>query len=596
LKEDFFMKKFFTIGMAVLLGVSLSFLGCEQEAETDDTPKPVDVTGYSLKASEDAGAGPAASGLTLVSATELDGVVTLTLGGKVTSDYVLKGKGAGTVYEMGDAFQPEADYWVGTNERPAEGLYTPVYVNGVYAWEGTGAKILAVKNTNQALRLYANNPSGEFLTETPTGPTINRVNNQKTVWMPAATSTAEPVRWKLYDSGRISKNDTFGILIWNGGTGTTYTPKTATLVIQEYDGYAGTDGQATTSNPKTDGFTKTVVIDYSGVTFEEPPVKVAASGATADSIKTALDTANTSVVVLTADTATTVTLNDALTVPAGKTLKVGTNVTLSVASSKTLSVAATLDVAGTLDVADGGSATIGDADKYVKFAKATITGASGTTFAGASGTATFANAAVLSLAEDGTLETKGTGTAVFGATTFSGVGVWTATATGGSAGGGVSITSAAAGATIVLVPGTGSRTAAELTASGTSPAITQAAGTGNALTIGAATVVNLGASDNSANLGSIKLTKGTNPGKLTLAAATSVVYTLAAKTDGSVYASTLTSVDTDLVLTGITKAEVFHATDKLTKLTGDADGTSITAVASGSGVNTIGATTVTAGS
>jgi hypothetical protein len=91
------------------------------------------------------------------------------------------------------------------------------------------------------------------------------------------------------------------------------------------------------------------------------------------------------------------------------------------------------------------------------------------------------------------------------------------------------------------------------------------------------------------------LTKGTNPSKLTLSAATSVIYILAAKTDETVYSNSLTSIDTDIVITGISKVEVFQASNKLTKLTGDSDGASITAAASGISTNDIDSTTVTAG-
>jgi hypothetical protein len=91
------------------------------------------------------------------------------------------------------------------------------------------------------------------------------------------------------------------------------------------------------------------------------------------------------------------------------------------------------------------------------------------------------------------------------------------------------------------------------------------------------------------------LTKGTAPGKLTLSDTTSIIFTLAPKTDGAAYTASLTSIDTNIVITGINKAEVFQASDKLTKLTGDSDGASITAASSGTGTNNIDSTTATVG-
>jgi hypothetical protein len=180
------------------------------------------------------------------------------------------------------------------------------------------------------------------------------------------------------------------------------------------------------------------------------------------------------------------------------------------------------------------------------------------------------------------------------------VGTWTASATGGTGAqagvSGLTITSSANGAAIALVAGTGSRTAGILTAGGTSPTITQAAGASNTLSIGTGVEIVLGAANADANLGVIKLTKGTNPGSLTLAGTTSVIYTLAAKTAGTAYTTSLTSVDTDAVITGITKAEVFQASDKLTKLTGKSDGAVITGQASEPGPTHTGSATATAGS
>jgi hypothetical protein len=227
------------------------------------------IADYSLRESTSTGAGAAASGLTLDSATELDGVVTLKLGGKVKVDYVLKASGtAGSFYE-GQYFQPTGPgsyYWVDETTKPAAGTYAGVYIQGLFDWtENADPKVLAIKNTNQALRLYTG-VSG-LLEAAPEKPKVTDTSNSKTIHIPGEGGA--PVKWQLHQS--IAKGKTLGILIWNGGTGTTYTPKTATLVIQEYDGYddSVTVGTDTAKLPKEGGYAKTVVVDYSAVNFDD---------------------------------------------------------------------------------------------------------------------------------------------------------------------------------------------------------------------------------------------------------------------------------------------------------------------------------------
>ncbi|MDR2758429.1 MAG: hypothetical protein LBB78_03520 [Spirochaetaceae bacterium] len=147
------------------------------------------------------------------------------------------------------------------------------------------------------------------------------------------------------------------------------------------------------------------------------------------------------------------------------------------------------------------------------------------------GSVTAATSGVIKLAETAKLSTAGTGKIVAGLTTFDGDGTWTVTATGGAAEAnvsGASITSAAAGATIALVAGTGTRTGIVLAAAGAGPRITQAAGSGSKLTLTSATL-------DLAEAGSLTL-KGavTNPGTLTLTgSATAGVIKTGTSTGGS---------------------------------------------------------------
>jgi hypothetical protein len=91
---------------------------------------------------------------------------------------------------------------------------------------------------------------------------------------------------------------------------------------------------------------------------------------------------------------------------------------------------------------------------------------------------------------------------------------------------GVKLTSAATGATIAVNAGATGWTAATLTVTGTNPAITRNAGNGNNLTIGENTTILLNGTDSDTAVGKILLTQDTDAGKLTPAAATSVIYLL----------------------------------------------------------------------
>ena len=204
-------------------------------------------------------------------------------------------------------------------------------------------------------------------------------------------------------------------------------------------------------------------------------------------------------------------------VPAGD---VTVNGALNVTSTGTFKVADTTK----LTVGANGVLSVGDGTNDVIFRNATIEAkqSTGVVLTGSSGTAPFLANDVLIIAEGGSLETKGTGSATFVQTTFDGVGTWTASATGGTAQPGVSgvkITSGANGAEIALNAGSGTQTAAVLTAGGTDPTITQAAAANNVLTIAAGTTVALGGE--AEKLGEIVLKNSsdantTNSGKLSL--------------------------------------------------------------------------------
>ena len=219
---------------------------------------------YSLKASEASNAGPNGSGLNIASATkDGTGKVTIKLDGTVLAAYT------STTINYGvstDGASWDSNWWgSSTDFDSAPGTYVAVYINGLFPAgtanpkNGAANKVLAVRQTNQALRFYTG--GGNLLDSKPNKPVVADQSNSKTIWIPPATTTTEaPVRWRLYGKeatqGIIKEGDTFGLLIWNG----TLTPKTAELEIA---GYSAFSADATL----TDNTTRTFVVDYSGVNF-----------------------------------------------------------------------------------------------------------------------------------------------------------------------------------------------------------------------------------------------------------------------------------------------------------------------------------------
>jgi hypothetical protein len=260
----------------ILGGTKIVYILVTAEDDTTKTyyavsiEKPQDVlTAYSLKASEAAEASAAASGITLDSAEKLNEVVTLKLGGTVGAAYRATATSSTSPYTVGANFEPSAGFWGDSHEesqdnrliRPALGVYTPVYIHGIFTTGTSSTRILAIKQTNQALRFYQQGIG--LLAGNPTSPVAADQGNLQTIFIPS--NTASPVRWRLYGEnvaqGQIADGGTFGILIWNGGTGTTYSPKTATIDIAQYQSYV------TNATLTAGGYQAKIIIDYSDVTW-----------------------------------------------------------------------------------------------------------------------------------------------------------------------------------------------------------------------------------------------------------------------------------------------------------------------------------------
>jgi hypothetical protein len=179
-----------------------------------------------------------------------------------------------------------------------------------------------------------------------------------------------------------------------------------------------------------------------------------------------------------------------------------------------------------------------------------------------------------------------TGDLIAGATTINGT--WKAVDTGSD-----TVTIAATGKATSSI--TASAATVEFTAS-TGGTITQEADADNNLVIGASTTIALGGTSATVPIGKIKLTQDSaNPGKLTLAEATSTILTLAAKTPGGNYSTALGGITGFTLGSGITKTEVFHVGNILTKLVGTSANATLTASTTGSATNDIDSTTATTG-
>jgi hypothetical protein len=127
--------------------------------------------------------------------------------------------------------------------------------------------------------------------------------------------------------------------------------------------------------------------------------------------------------------------------------------------------------------------------------------------------------------------------------------------------------------------------------------ITQLAGdANNELTIADNTTINLGGTSTAAAVGKILLTKGQNPGKLTLEGTGSVIYTRTDTTiTGTNYGTSIDTIDGTIGTFNGTNdvGKVFQDSGYLIKLTGD--DLSLTADTNGPGTNKIASDTVTTG-
>jgi hypothetical protein len=357
-------------GLAMFVCMALIFNGCEQEADDDGGGETsVDISKlFALRNGESAPTNAAAdtSGLKIASVRKSSsGDVTIVLTGAIRPDYqavVTAGaSGAKSSVALGSKLSDTTTDWKsvwgdGNFLAGAEpGIYGATYILGLIPYDIDDVAPVAIRQTNEALRLYKGATETHVSPDAkPTKPTIPHAGN---IWIPGTDVTDTPVKWKVYVDGNDitkpnQKAEPFGVLLWNGGSGTTkYPSKIATLEIAKAT-ISGTGATATATVGET---LARYIIDYSGVTFPTAADLAAALGTGA-----AVDGTDKNTVNLTADveigTGKTVTVAD------GITLSVPANKKLTIANGATLTVTGVLNVAANanVEVASGGVFTVED--------------------------------------------------------------------------------------------------------------------------------------------------------------------------------------------------------------------------------------------
>jgi hypothetical protein len=216
---------------------------------------------YALETDEESSITDAASGLTILSATkDASGAVTIWLGGTLAPSYVYTSNNGATQYPATD---PAVDFkgnefWIGTpiTATPAAGKYSNAFIHGLFSGlSPSNGKIIAVKQTNQALRFMTSASSG-VNTSALLGPKTGNHEEGGATSIQADTSIS-PIRWRVYQSSYIDSDLTWGFLISDG----TLAPKTATFELAEWSGFVN-NGTAVSN-----GYTATITVDYSAVDF-----------------------------------------------------------------------------------------------------------------------------------------------------------------------------------------------------------------------------------------------------------------------------------------------------------------------------------------
>jgi hypothetical protein len=261
-------------GIAVLACTAFIFLACPTDADDDGGDDFTPVEGVSLKNGGSFTAGTDSSGLKIASAKKSNstGEVTIVLAGAVGTAYqaiaaIPETSGGTTTVTLGSNSTFQANFvpdftpfgqGTGAAAGAAAGVYAPVYIDGLITADALAAAgTLAGRQTNEALRFYTGIRE-QLLPVSPSVPVVRSTD----IWVPAAGSQGIPTKCKAYVDENNAPNFTsepWGFLIWNGGTGTTYSDRKITYELSKITIAGG--------SASVDSLLTRYIIDYSGVTF-----------------------------------------------------------------------------------------------------------------------------------------------------------------------------------------------------------------------------------------------------------------------------------------------------------------------------------------
>jgi hypothetical protein len=273
------MKKWSLIlWFAAIVGAAFIFTACDGDDSDDEGDAFTDVTGdYILKGGE-ASTTADESGVSIASALKSNstGDITIVLTGKVKADYLAVATkspyadaGSKSTVTLGGSLGvdwTDAVWGTASALTGAEpGVYGAVYIDGLITLPIVNAGTIAIKQTNEALRLYAG--VTDLVDDKPDAPLVPSVPWTGNIWIPDVGVDDTPLKWKAYvDATSKAPNlatGPFGVLLWDGGTEIPpYSNKIATLEVETVT----IDEGGTTATQKD--LLARYIIDYSGVEFD----------------------------------------------------------------------------------------------------------------------------------------------------------------------------------------------------------------------------------------------------------------------------------------------------------------------------------------
>jgi hypothetical protein len=274
------MKKWSLIlWFAAIVGAAFIVTACgEDDSEEGETF--TDVSNYYALVKGEGSTDVDTSGLEIASALRntSTGDVTIVLKGELPASYqavAAQNAGGSVSVALGDSIANDGNWtdavWGYPGSLSADpGVYGAVYIDGLITRSIVLAGTVAIKQTNEALRLYGK--AGDLLSAEPQAPVVPG-GASGNIWIPDAGSEGIPTKWKVYINATTQApnlgTDPFGVLIWNGGDAE-YSSKLATLEVEKAT-ISGTYESGSTATATVGKLLEKYIIDYSEVVFGTTP-------------------------------------------------------------------------------------------------------------------------------------------------------------------------------------------------------------------------------------------------------------------------------------------------------------------------------------